>query len=280
MTSISTGTTGSTGTTNASNAGTGDLTGALTGQESSLSSWVGPYVTDMLGKGQALSNTGYQGYGGALTAGPSQLQNQAFSGLAGLTVPTSQMGGFDANRAQQLMNPYLMASLQPQINEANRQAEFVRAQNAGRLAQSGAFGGSRQAIMESEAQRNLNQNIADITGKGYATAFDKAMEQQNNINSYGLAALQKQADLGATQRGIESEDIANRRKEFEAARDDPFKKVQYQQSLLQGLPVATQNYNYQQPSALTELMNAAGGAQKLWDMFFGAGATGGTTQKP
>ncbi len=262
------GTTGSTGTTNP-----GDLTGSLTGQESSLSNWVGPYVTDMLAKGQALSNTPYQGYGGSLTAGQSELQNKAFSGLAGLTVPTNQMGGFDATRIQQLMNPYLMASLQPQINEANRQAELIRAQNAGRLAQTGAFGGSRQALMESEAQRNLNQQIADITGKGYATAYDKAVEQQNQINQYGLAALQKQADLGAQQRAIESEDIAARRKEFEAARDDPFKKVQYQQSLLQGLPVAAQNYSYQPPSALTELMNAAGGAQKLWDMLFGPRTT-------
>lgn len=261
-----TGTTGTTGgTTNTPN----DLTGTLTGQESSLSNWVGPYVTDMLAKGQALSNTPYQGYGGPLTAGASDLQNQAFQGLAGLAVPTSQMGGFDANRIQQMMNPYLMASLQPQINEANRQAEYLRAQNAGRLAQTGAFGGSRQALMESEAQRNLNQNIADITGRGYATAYDKAVEQQNQINQYGLAALQKQAELGAQQRAIESEDIAARRKEFEAARDDPFKKVQYQQSLLQGLPVAAQNYSYQPPSMLTELMNAAGGAQALWDMLFG-----------
>lgn len=262
----SAGVTGNTG-------GTGDNTGALTGQESSLSSWVGPYVTDMLGKGQALSNTGYQGYGGALTAGPSQLQNQAFSGLAGLSVPTNQMGGFDANRIQQMMNPYLMASLQPQINEANRQAQLTQQQNASRLAQTGAFGGSRQALMDVESQRANNQLISDITGKGYKTAYDEAVQQQNNINQYGLAALQKQADLGATQRGIESEDIAARRKEFEAARDDPFKKVQYQQSLLQGLPVQAQNYNYQQPSALTELMNAAGGAQKLWDMFFGSAAT-------
>jgi len=260
---------GTTGTTNT----TGDLTGSLTGQESSLSNWVGPYVTDMLGKGQALSNTPYQGYGGALTADPSGLQNQAFSGLAGLTVPTEQMGAFTAERAQSLMNPYLMASLQPQINEANRQAEMVRAQNAGRLAQTGAFGGSRQTLMESEGQRNLNQNIADITGKGYATAYDKAMEMQNNTNQYGLSALQKQFDVGSQQRAIESEDIAARRKEFEAARDDPFKKVQYQQSLLQGLPVAAQNYQYQQPSDLTSLMNSVGGTQKLWDMLFGPSAT-------
>ena len=261
----SSGTTGSTGTTTTN---TGNLTGSHTGTESSLSNWVGPYVTDMLGKGQALSNTGYQGYGGALTAGPSTLQNQAFTGLANLTVPTGQMGDFTAQRAQQLMNPYLMASLQPQLNEANRQAELMRAQNAGRLAQSGAYGGSRQAIMEAEGQRNLGQNIADITGRGYATAYDKAMEQQNAVNQYGLAALQKQFDVGSQQRGIESEDIAARRKEFETARDDPFKKVQYQQSLLQGLPVQAQSYSYQQPSQLTELMNAAGGAQKLWDMLF------------
>ena len=49
--------------------------GATTGQESNLSNWAGPYVTDMLAKGQALSEMPYEQYQGALTAGPSQLQH-------------------------------------------------------------------------------------------------------------------------------------------------------------------------------------------------------------
>ena len=45
--------------------------GDPTSQTGSLSPWAAPYVTGMLGKGQALANQGYQGYSGPLTAGAS-----------------------------------------------------------------------------------------------------------------------------------------------------------------------------------------------------------------
>ena len=64
--------------------GTTGNAGQPLGMESSLSNWAGPYVTDMLGKGKALAQTPYQAYTGPLTAGSSALQNQAFTGLAGL----------------------------------------------------------------------------------------------------------------------------------------------------------------------------------------------------
>jgi hypothetical protein len=44
------------------------------GKESSLSNWAGPYVTDMLGQGQALADMPYEAYEGPLTAGASDLQ--------------------------------------------------------------------------------------------------------------------------------------------------------------------------------------------------------------
>lgn len=261
------------------------LVGKQTGTESSLSSWVGPYVTDMLGKGQALSNQGYQAYTGPLTAGESAAQTAAFSGIANLAVPTEQMGAFTpqsftAQDAQALMNPYLTAALQPQIDEARRQAEIQRVRDAGRLTQAGAFGGSRQAIMESELNRNLLQNLSGITGTGYAQAFDRAQQQfnveqgrqqeaQNLANQYGLAALTKQAELGAQQRGIESEGVAADYAQFREERDFPYKQVQYQQSLLQGLPLATQSYTYQQPSTLSNILGATGGISDLYNILFG-----------
>jgi hypothetical protein len=263
---------------------TGSTVGQQTGSESSLSNWVGPYVTDMLGKGQALSNQGYQAYTGPLTAGESNLQNKAFSGLANLTMPTEQMGAFtpgtfDTAAANKYMNPYLQGSLDPQIAEARRQAEISNMQNKARLTQAGGYGGSRQAIMESEGQRNLLQNLAGITGAGYNRAYDNAQAQfnaeqarqqtaQQATNEYGLAALQKTADLGAVERGIASEDVAARQKQFQEERDDPYKKVSYQSSLLQGLPVGMTSYSYSQPSGLSDILNTAGGAQKLYDLLF------------
>ena len=65
-----------------------------------LADWAAPYITNYLGKAQALSETPYQTYQGPLTAGASNLQNKVFSGLAGLTFPSnlgqsfaSPMGG-------------------------------------------------------------------------------------------------------------------------------------------------------------------------------------------
>ena len=56
-------------------------------EESSLSSWAGPYVSEMLGRGEAVASMPYTAYGGDLTADFSPLQNQAYSGLASLGVP-------------------------------------------------------------------------------------------------------------------------------------------------------------------------------------------------
>ena len=63
--------------------------GQQTGTESSLSNWAGPYVTEMLGRGQALAEQPYQAYTGPLTAGASPTQQTAFQGIAGLTMTIS-----------------------------------------------------------------------------------------------------------------------------------------------------------------------------------------------
>ena len=266
------------------------IVGQQTGTESSLSNWAGPYVTEMLGRGQALASQPYQAYTGPLTAGQSALQTQAFQGLAGLTIPTDQMTAytpqtFTAEAAGQYMNPYLMAALQPQIDEARRQADVARVEQAGRLTRAGAYGGGRQAIMESELNRNLLQNLAGITGTGYRQAFDTAQqqfnveqqrgsEQQQRAREYGLATIGKQAELGGIQRGVEQEGITADRQQFEEERDYPYKQVQYMQSLLQGLPVAAVTYSYAQPSALSEILSGAGGVRDLYNIIFGG--QGGT----
>lgn len=253
--------------------------GKQTGTESSLSSWAGPYVTEMLGRGQALASQPYQAYTGPLTAGQSAAQQAAFSGIAGLAVPTEQMGAYtpqsftQQGTAQQYMSPYLQAALEPQIAEARRQAQIQRMQDAARLSKAGAYGGSRQAIMESELNRNLLRNVADITGTGYQQAFTQAQNQfnteqdrarlaQDMTNQYGLQALQRQAELGAQERAIGSEGIMADRQQFEEERDFPYKQVQYMQSLLQGLPLASQSYTYSEPSKLDTILGALGDVDK------------------
>ena len=264
-----------------------DPVGQIAGTEQSLSDWAAPYVTSMLGKGQALANRPYDAYTGPLTAGTSALQNQAFQGLAGLTVPTAQMGAFtptsftSGNTAQQYMNPYLQASLEPQIAEAQRQAQIQQMDNATRLGKAGAYGGSRQAVINAESQRNLLRNLGDITATGYNTAYDKGQDQfnteqdllrgvQGDTNLYGLRAIDAQGNAGAVQREIDSQGVAADIAQWELERDDPYKKVQYQQSLLQGLPVQAQTRDYVEQSGLSEILGqigAVGTAGESWSGF-------------
>jgi hypothetical protein len=293
----------------------------IQGIESNLSNWAGPYVTNMLGQGQALANMPYQAYMGQLTAGESPLQTGAFNTAANLQTPSSigtaattagniataaqglkytpTTSSFDTAQMQNYMNPYLKGALEPQLEEARRQSQITQTQNAGKMTQAGAFGGGRQAILDAETQRNLASTQANITGQGYSTAYDKAMAQFNadqqrkmqeaqygagyglqglqtglqaaqaqgglgaTQSSTGLANLSQQLAAGAQQRGIESEGIAADKAQFEEARANPYKMVQYQQSLLQGLPLAAQSYQGIDPSTLTKAAQGATSVNQL-----------------
>jgi len=240
----------------------------VAGKESSLSSYVGPYVTEMLGRGQALASQPYQEFQGPLTAGTTPLQQKAFEGIGALQTPT--MGAFTpttfgTEQATQYMNPYLMTALQPQIDEARRQAEIQRVADAGRLTRAGAFGGSRQAVMEAEGRRGLADRIARITGEGYRDAFNRAQQQfnveqerekaaQQMANQYGFEVLGGFGSAGAKQRAIEQQGLSADMAQFEEERDFPYKQVQYMQSLLQGLPLEAQSVQYSQPSTLSQIL--------------------------
>ena len=245
---------------------------------STLSPWVGDYVTGALGQGAALASAPYQAYQGPLTAGASGLQQQAFAGAsemaqAGYT-PGQFTGGFGAQQAQQYMNPYLQASLDPQLRELQRQSDIQRMADAGRLTKAGAYGGSRQAIMESEGRRNLLDKQAGVLGQGYKTAYDLGLGQFNKEREaeeasrqfgagFGQKSLAQLADLGAVQRGITSEGIAADKAQFEEQRDFAYKMPQYQLNLLQGLPIGA-NTTAQDLSGIAKLQSDIGGLAALY----------------
>lgn len=266
--------------------------GELTGRQSTLSEWVGPYVADMLGKAKALTSEPYQVYQGPLTAGTSELQQKLFSGLGGLDFP-SQLGksftsdtaaalpqytgiggatapgaGGPSGIAAQYMNPYLSAVLSPQLAELQRQAQITQMNTGSKLAQAGAFGGGRQAIMDAETQRNLLNRLNQTIGEGYASAYDKAMGQFNTEQGQAKTLADMFGSAGAAQRGIESEGIKADLAAFEEQRDAPYKQIQFEQSLLQGLPIQSVAASYQQPSTATNVLNTMGGLMGLYEKLF------------
>jgi hypothetical protein len=253
---------------------------------SGLADWASPYITNYLGQAQALGSAPYQTYQGPLTAGESGLQTQAFQGIGGLTVPNqgqyNPVGStFDSTQAQAYMNPYLQQALDPQLEEARRQSQITQMQNAAKMTQAGAFGGSRQAILDAENQRNLGTTLSNITGQGYASAYDKAMQQFNadqqrkvqeaqfgaDFGLKGLGAerdiLNQQLGAGAVQRGITSEGIAADLGEFNTQRDFPYKQVQFQRDMISGLPTGSVTNTPAQLSGIAQLISSVGGIDKL-----------------
>ena len=241
-------------------------TPASTSSTDVLSEWAGPAVSSTLAKGYAASNAPYQAYQGPLTAGASDLQNQAFAGASDLAktgyTPTNfTTGTFDTAAANKYMNPYISASLDPQLKELQRQAKISSMADTDKLSQAGAYGGSRQAILQGEQNRNLLDKSQDLIGQGYNTAYNNAMNQFNTEQGrgmdaqkaseasrvygadYGMKSIQNLADLGATQRRITGEGITADKTQFEQERDNPLKMAQYQKDLFTGLPITTQNKN-------------------------------------
>jgi hypothetical protein len=257
-----------------------------TSKTSTLSPWAGDYVTNMLGKTQALTEAPMQTYGGPLTAGASNLQQQGFAGISdvtkgGFNPATFTSGTFDTAAANKYMNPYLQASLQPQIDEARRQSQITQQANAAKMTQAGAFGGSRGAIMDAETQRSLGANLAGITGTGYNTAYDKAMAQFNAEQGrgldtqkateesrrysadFGLKSLSDLMKAGDVQRGIESEGIAADRAQFEQQQARPYTNLEFQRKMLTDLPIGASTTSVNQDT-LSKLQTDIGGLASLY----------------
>ena len=112
-----------------------------------------------------------------------------------------------------------------------------------------------------------------LRAKDINTEQQRGLEAQNQTNQFGLTALANQMQAGQLQRDIEQQGISADRLQFEEERDYPYKQVQYQQSLLQGLPIGAQSYNYAQPSTLSEFMSGTGGTYDLLSDLFGVGPT-------
>ena len=270
--------------------------------QQTLSEWAGPYVTEMLGKTQAVADQPYQVYGGPQTAAESGLQSKVFQGLGNLSFP-GQLGqtfssagayqppamganpfapapiGMGAGApmgaptmgqptaptgiAAQYMNPYLQNVLTPQMDELRRQSQMNLQPNLAKLTQAGGYGGGRQAIMESEANRNLLQEQNKTIGQGYANAYDKAMGQFNVEQGQAKTLADFMSEQGGQQRGIEQQGISADYNEFLAQRDYPQKMLQFQQSMLQGLPISTVSSQPAQMSGLGSLNATVGGLGTL-----------------
>jgi len=255
--------------------GEGEVAGSEIGTTESLANWAGDYVTNMLGQGRAIAESPYEAYYGPLTAGSSALQDSAFTGIMQLNNPLAannvidQMGAFQPTQAaiDPYMNPFTQNVIDRTAADMRRQDQINQAQQRQQLVAAGAFGGSRDALLRSEAASNLNRNIGDMSAElrmqGFESAMDRAKAAQEMANVYGFDVLDAQGAAGQAQRDIASEGIAADYEQFREERDYPYRNIQFMQSLLQALPIEAQSSVYSEPSQLREYFDTMGGLEAV-----------------
>jgi len=293
--------------------------------QTTIPEYAKPYVERMLGKTEALTGAPYQPYKGERTAGFTPLQQQAFEGVSNLQPAqqlgmATQMGGVaglgalgaggryqqmatDPGAMQAYMSPYVEAALAPQMREAARQSAMLGQQNQAQAVQRGAFGGSRSTLLEAERQRNLQQQMGDIYGRGMQSAFEQARQAQQFGSTLGLQGLQtagqmagtlgqlgqtqfgQQKDViqgqqaaGSQQQALEQRRLDQQAADFAAQRQHPYTQLSFMSDMLRGLPLSQYSQTmYQQPTS--PLATAAGlgmayaGAQRA-GYFADGGLTG------
>lgn len=106
-----------------------------------------------------------------------------------------QFGGV---QAQQYMSPFVQAALEPQMREATTSAKRAQLVEDLGAARQGTYGGSRQLLAGLERERNLQQQLGDIYGRGMQTAYESAQGQFERDRAAQMQAQQAnlQASLG------------------------------------------------------------------------------------
>tara|TARA_B100000700_G_scaffold324126_1_gene429506 strand:- start:905 stop:3145 length:2241 start_codon:yes stop_codon:yes gene_type:complete len=280
----------------------------LSGQ---LAPELAPFYKDILGKAQALYQTkeaeGFQPYTGPTIAQFTPEQEQAFTGLAGLSGTTAPQ--FEEARTftkaaaapvtteeiEERMSPYQQAVVDIEKREAQKQFEqnvlpkIRQAQIA-----AGSFGGTRGTLLESQALADQSRALADIQARGSAAAFDQAMQAlgqerartgQAGTQLGALAPSQLQTGLrevGALQSVGEA-----RQKQTQAALDEayqqfiqeqerPYQTLDRYSAIVRGMPtpMVQRTPIAPAPTLGQTLLGAAGTAGSLYGAFGGFSPTG------
>jgi len=293
-------------------------------QQATIPEELKPFVTDVLEKSRAIQERreveGYVPFSGPRIAEFSPEQTQAFESIKGLVGQGQQY--FDpaarltaasafaptAPQVGQFMNPYLQNVVDIQQREARRAADVERQQLGAQAVAAGGFGGSRQAILEAEQARNLQQQLGDIQTRGLAAAYEDAqarLQQQRErerlagaqFGTLGQVApgqafreLSALEAIGAQRQGQQQQALDIAQQEYEIARTFPERTLQDYQSIIRGYaaPIPASTVQRSQtttpaPSFLqqaTGLGIAAAGAGKAFGAFKEGGlvslANGGT----
>ena len=243
-----------------------------------LPAWLQPYGEDLMARGQALTGSNAAPvYGGTRVAGLTPGQTGMVNSVSGLNAGNlatqgsglvaqganyaPSTGAFGLESAQQYMSPYQQAVTDVAKREATRDAGIAQTGLDSKAAISGAFGGSRQAIMDAEAQRNLGTRLSDIQTQGLNTSWNQAQQQYNadqnrqqqdrqfgsqanikggaELGDLGKTAFGMQGAAGQLEQGTQQKGFDTDYQTWLGQQAHPYENLSFQKSLIQGFPGTT-----------------------------------------
>lgn len=158
-----------------------------------------------------------------------------------------------AAAVQTFMNPYQSSV----IDEINRQAQIGKTKRDAAAVRGGAFGGSRQGIVDAEAEGRRLAAIGDAQRKGFQdalTASQKSAQLMGGLgqafgtlagttadigrvqSELGRADLGMLSGLGEIGRTFQQQQLDAQRQNILQQQQDPFTRLELGQSLLKGMP--------------------------------------------
>ena len=264
--------------------------------EPKIAEEIAPYLKDILGKGQALykqrTEEGFVPFEGQTLADVSADQLAAEEGLRGLVgsqaaniaeargLTRGQTDAPTIENLQSFMNPYQQAVTDIAKRQATEQFEQTTLPGLRKQAvDAGSFGGSRAAMLESQALDNQARLLADIQAKGDLAAFQdarnafEAQKTRERLAAEGLTGLAT-GQFGAQTRELGALEAVGREgqqreqqlldesyKRFLEERGFPEQQLGQYQALVAGTPINQGNITYQQakfqPSPLSQALGTA-----------------------
>jgi hypothetical protein len=249
--------------------------------------------------GAATAMTGAGGLGAYGLAGQEAQAGNQYNQMA--TNPYA-VGAF--------MNPYIQQSLNPQLQQLAQQTGIRGAAEQGAATSAGAFGGSREALMNSLNQQSGNLAAQQAIGQGYNQAYQQAQQAMQFGSQQGLAGQQaaNQAlgtgigaagqlgslggqQLGAQQNIIASQSQAGAQQQqqqqniinqavqnYATAQQYPEQQLSFMNAMLRGLPTQQTTTNTYQatPSSLNQITGLGIAGLGAYNAFGGSGGTGGS----
>ena len=271
--------------------------------EPKIAEEIAPFLKDILGKGQALykqrMDEGFVPYAGQTLADVTAKQKTAQEGIAGLVGTQKPIfdeagvlvrGGTEKATAEALqpyMNPYQQAVTDIAKRDAQERFEQTTLPSLRKQAiDAGAFGGSRAAMRESQAQDAQARLLTDLQAKGDLAAFQnaqkqfaaqKAREAQTAEGLTGLATQQFGAQtkelgqleaVGREEQQRQQQLLDESYKRFLQERTFPEQQLGQYQQIVAGVPIQQSSVEYKpqqfQPSPIA---SALGTAQQIGDIY-------------